>query len=125
VPLFAAVLALLFALRRRYFLEHLIFSIHFYAFFLALMLLFSFVLLALRYIGPLISAPGERHRMNELFLLVPMFAAWWVYLCVAARRFYQSSRLGAALQATILCVASFALFLVYRDVIFFATLASM
>ena len=130
VPLFACVLALLYARRKRYFAEHLVFSLHFFCFFLLLFLLATPLILILRLVLGHISfgaVPGHRQarQVDELFFLVPIITGWCAYLAEAARRVYGSRRIASIAQALLLTFAVFMIFLIYRDAVFYVSLLTM
>ncbi len=84
----AVMLAILF--RGRYFVEHLVFSLHF----------LSFTYLATVLASPLyaVRVPGTWQSMA---LIVVVTAAYLTYLIVALRRFYQQSTAASALKGIV------------------------
>ncbi len=116
IPAFALVLALLFAGRRRTFIEHVLLSTHFYAF----MLLFYLIQTAVLYfpVRWLANQTGDSSLLDAVFSLsgVAVFA---VYLFLAFRRFYQTNRFWSATAALLSSVAFVGLMVGYRMLLFY------
>lgn len=95
--LVAAMLKVFFWKKRRYYVEHLIFALHF----LALAYLATIVLWPLYAVVGIKMTPGY-------FAVSVLFVLWQsVYLIFALRRVYQSSWVGAILKGILLYVAYF------------------
>ena len=125
IPVLAIVIALVYAWRRRYFAEHLVFSIHIYAF----LLFFLGVMVPLVYSGifRLLSAAGvsrvSLQRMDgDAAISVLLLAVMGPYIYVALRRVYNDNRLGAVVRTAILFMAIGQLTDVYHDVLFYTTI---
>ena len=116
VPLFALLAAALLWRRRRYFVEHLVFSTHFIAFLLlALPPLLWIVTLA----GRAGLAAGIDPAVLQFFLdASPLFLVLAAYLWVALRRAYALSRAGAGLAAAALAFGLLLVLNAYRLVLF-------
>jgi hypothetical protein len=131
VPLFAAVLALLFRGRRRYFVEHLVFSLHFWSFWLIVTivvpLLLVAIIMAVKWASAAVvsGAVPSRTVIRENLLLSMMFVGMTIYLAEAVRRVYGSGSLRAWFEGTVLALCMLGTILVYRDLLFFVTLVSM
>jgi hypothetical protein len=112
VPMLALGLQLLYLPRKRYFVEHLVFSLHFFAFFPIYLTALPLLLMGLAY-G--LSALGIRLHDNETTLLVatvPVFTAW---LYFAIRKFYREHPLLNFLKALLLTLLVLVLIgVVYR-----------
>ena len=122
-PMLAVVLAVLNFGRKRYFSEHIIFSLHAYAWWL-LWLLANLVILALVVVLPLLAG---RHINLEYFDYAATaleFGGFGVYLFLASRRFYQDRMIPAVAKAVVLTVCAYQLFHVYRLMLFFTVLYS-
>jgi len=122
-PMLAVVLAILNFGRRRYFSEHIIFSLHAYAWWL-LWLLANLVILALVVVLPLLAG---RHINLEYFDFAATsleFGGFGVYLFFAGRRFYQDRMAPALAKAVILTICGYQLFHLYRLMLFFTVLYS-
>jgi len=122
-PMLAVVLAILNFGRKRYFSEHIIFSLHAYAWWL-LWLLANLVILALVVVLPLLAG---RHINLEYFDYAATsleFGGFGVYLFFAGRRFYQDKMLAAVAKAVVLTFCAYRLFQVYRLMLFFTVLYS-
>ena len=104
LPLMALVLKALYPLSRRYYVEHLLFFVHFHAFF--------FLILTLQILfARLTVLTGFPERLMILALVVASFYVP-VYLFVAMRRVYGQGRLITFLKYVILVIAYLAGFLV-------------
>jgi hypothetical protein len=117
VPMMALVLTALFLLRRRYFVEHVVFATHFYSFLLvgspvALAVLIQ-VLRGARRLGADVAWFGEGA------LSLAMTLIWGIYLALAARRFYGLGRLGAIWRGAVLAFGTMLVLFAYRFVLFF------
>lgn len=120
VPMFALVVGLLQWGRRRYSLEHLVFSLHFMAWWLLLaILVLSIVTIAMTHASsgwPLVD------RVLELLASLTILIAQALYLYFAFKRAYGETRMAAAIKAVLASVAMlFAIIPVYRLALFFAT----
>jgi hypothetical protein len=111
VPLFALVLWGLNYRSRRYYAEHLVFSMHFYSFF------WLFTTLAGVPVGLLLDRSGIRSD----FVLEPLFAVVTLgYLYLMLRTVYPYGRLGTLVRAALCVVAVTLLVDFYRMLLFFA-----
>lgn len=126
VPLLAGVMLVLYAGRGRYYAEHLVFSIHVYAFLLIFMAFivtaaFSILLLLLSHAG---STAQRMTAMleTEATLVVVVNAGLAAYIAFGLRRAYGDRPLPATLRAIALSVAVLVILLVYRDALFYLTL---
>lgn len=110
--------------RRRYFVEHLVMSVHFYAFFLLLLPgVFAAVWLAgtgLRTLGM-----NPAWLWSDVFLTVLLLVCCGVYLFAAMRHVYGQGRLRTALKAVVLSVGILAVIQAYRFVLFFTTVSAL
>ena len=128
VILFAVATQVMFLDRKRYFVEHLIFALHFYSFWLIVVLVVPLALLGLIVLVKLGAATAtgksvSRSVIGEDVLLAGMFAGCAVYLREAVRRVYGSSRGRSWIQGLTLAFVVLLLILVYRDLLFFTTIA--
>jgi hypothetical protein len=125
VPLFAAVLLLLYAGSKRVYVEHLVFSVHAYAFILFYFTAFStfgWALLSLLYKASPFTRPAIRFLSGEAGIFLTLAVAIVPYLTFGLRRFYGSSLLSSIPRAFVLFVAFQALILVFRNVLFHTAL---
>jgi hypothetical protein len=123
--MFAAVLALLQYRKHRYFVEQLIFSLHFYSFFL---IIASFVdiaiLLIVQGVAGILHIP--LHQVDwEAWGTYPAGLFCVVYLFKALRRVYKDNRLFAVIKAVALTYSILQIIYAYRLVLFFTTIYSM
>jgi hypothetical protein len=118
-PLLALVVQALFVRSRRFFVEHLVFAVHFYAFFLLLLALvgalLSSVYGALKVLGAAPPAPGD--SALGAFLMIACTA----YLYASVRRVYGDGRLSAAAKCLVMACGIFAVLQAYRFVLFYTT----
>lgn len=122
-PMLAVVLAILNFGRRRYFSQHIIFSLHAYAWWL-LWLLANLVAVILFIV---LLHFGRIHidlKYLDNVVTSLEFGGLGVYLFFAGRRFYQEKMVPAIAKAVVLTFCAYGLFLVYRLLLFFTVLYS-
>src|SRR6476660_5281102 len=119
----AVVLAVLNFGRKRYFSEHIIFSLHAYAWWL-LWLLANLVILALVVVVPLLAGRHINLTYFDYAATSLEFGGFGVYLFFAGRRFYQDKMIPAVAKAVVLTFCAYELFHVYRLMLFFTVLYS-
>ena len=126
VPVFAVAMMVVFAGSKRYFVEHLVFSVHAYAFFLAFLaigitLLFTsaagWLLIAERAGIPV--ARAYRIVNGESPLIAIIVITMVSYLTLAIKRAYGNSTVKAVARAAVLSFVLMSLILVYHDLLFF------
>src|SRR6476646_4244621 len=122
-PMLAVVLAVLNFGRRRYFSEHIIFSLHAYAWWL-LWLLANLVMLAFVVVLPLLAGRHFNLTYFDYAATSLEFGGFGVYLFFASRRFYQDKIIPAMAKAVILTISAYQLFHLYRLMLFFTVLYS-
>lgn len=122
-PLLAVVLAILNFGRKRYFSEHIIFSLHTYAWWL-LWLLANLVVLALVVVLPLLSGWHINLTYFDYAATSLEFGGLGAYLFFAGRRFYQDKIIPAVAKAVVLTFCAYQLFHLYRLMLFFTVLYS-
>ena len=129
LPILALIFQLLYHNKHRYYVEHLVYSIHFFAF---LLLFLMVVPLCFRAIFGLLQllCPASHHAVpnggqdqnhNELPSILILSAIFAKYLYSAARRFYGAVRTEAAVKSIFAGILVFPLILLYRDALFWAT----
>jgi hypothetical protein len=128
VPIFAAAMFLLYFGRRHY-VEHLVFSVHAYSYFLIFL---GFLLVALVYAlltGLLLvglgSSPVAMFLRTERAVDLGLVFGIGGYLYIALRRVYRDRPLPAALRAAALVAVLQALIMVYHNVLFYTTLRAI
>jgi hypothetical protein len=126
IPVFALVLSVLYAFQHRRFAEHLVFSSHFWAFFLVFM---TFVTPLFQVIMPVVRAlhasSAVAFLQTERGLVFIMFLGLGAHLYFAIRRMYGGSALGGVLRATVLFTALEAFIFVFAQAMFGATLLAL
>ncbi len=111
VFMFTLLVALLEARSRRYLIEHLIFSLHFYAF-----ILFYEYSVFMAVAVPTLIFFHTKHI--ELYLSISSLLVTGTYLFFSVGTFYPQSRAKRLLKALVLTVGVFAITSVYRFVLF-------
>jgi hypothetical protein len=124
IPMFAAGLALIYLGQKEYFVKHIVFATHFFAFYLLLLSLFYLVLeVTAKIIASLGGSP--RSLFTDLFVTVIVLSVSFVYLLLAGRRAYPQPLLKAALRAlTLIGVLAIAV-QTFRFVLFFTAFYSV
>lgn len=121
IPALALILQLL--ERRRFFVEHLVFSAHFYAALLLLFLAFMALVLLLGSILPIAELPRGSFGRSfwRLFTESAPAIPAAIYLGLASRRFYGGSLRRAVVTGLVLTAAVYQIVLLYRAGLFFVT----
>lgn len=123
IPLFGAALKIFYLRQRRYYVEHLIFSIHFHSYFLIFVVLGLPLLMLI--LGLLDLALGTRLARvfgNDPYIIVPLLAGMLLYLFFALRRVFRQSIRMTSVKTLLLTFGEFALIvLVIRPILFFMT----
>jgi hypothetical protein len=122
-PMLASLLALTYARSRRYFLEHLVFTLHFYSFFLLAIPAFTGItsLLVLGWMRLGGAAPWWINSDSVVGVLMLTLCA--VYLRVAMQRYYGGHRLAVIARTLVLGAGLLAALQAYRFLLFFSVLA--
>jgi hypothetical protein len=120
VPMLTLVMAALYlrplSSKRRYLVEHLVFSLHAYAWWL-LWILAILIVMALLYVFHLIS-----HNTLDAFATLLEFPGFGVYLFLALRKYYKDRLWVDVIRGVILIVAVFGIFELYRIMLLFTIL---
>lgn len=124
VPLFAGMVLLLEWGEKRFFGEHMVFALHFYAFWLISVLLVLYggaaaVIYAMRRAGLPITF---RHADGIIYLLGSVFLV--AYVTKALRRFYHDRPYAALGKSVVLIASTLVLLQVYRFILFITALYS-
>jgi hypothetical protein len=124
VPIFALPLLILYWRERRYYVEHLVFSTHFFAFFLLLLPalhIVTFILIRSLY------AAGIRLSVleHDTFLTMVMLFLCGVYLWFALRRAYGQGKLMTTIKCFALVACIMSVIQLYRFILFFTTFYSI
>jgi hypothetical protein len=124
-PFLAAVTALLYFYKRRYFVEHLVFSIHFYAFFLIIGSAGVFILLLIaERVLPLFHIPLKSIDGDSLLTLIPG-SAIFVYFFISLKRVFGGSWFWTAIKSVLLTYSVLYILFLYRFILFFTTIYTM
>lgn len=121
VPMLALVLHGLFGRQRRYFVEHLVFSLHLFA--------FSNFYLYIGFMGVLTLVVHLLHALhvdpqtifNELTITLPMSIGFMIYIASAIRRVYDQGLALSLIKAGVLVVLLMVIAHIYRLILFFTT----
>ncbi len=123
IPFFALILKMVYFKYKRYYLEHLYFSIHFLSFSL-LSLLFSISLYRiLKAALNLLSVSSN--DMEAVIILLLFFLWFFIYLFIASRKFYQQKRTSSFFKTTILIIGFMIAFMIYLNILFFYTVLAL
>lgn len=122
VPLFALSLKLLYW--KRYYLEHLVFSLHFLAFFLIYLLFIPYLIMAVYFIQSLFNINPGNNELIDMAIILPLVFIW---MQKALRTFYpQKDTWISILKAVVMVIYIMVLIiLVYRTMLFFIVLNSL
>jgi hypothetical protein len=124
-PMLACVLALLTIGARRYYVEHLVFSLHFYSFFLVMVSGVALIFFSLgRWFVPKIGISNESISWDHTFSLFALAVMAW-YFFSALRKVYDFSWPRIAISAVVLSCTAGVLVFVYRFILFFTTIYTM
>lgn len=128
IPLLALAMLPLYAGRKRRYAEHLVFSMHTYAYFL----FFAGILVTPLFFAAffVLSKVGASQRVmgalsSEPALVSVLFLVMGTYLYLGLRRMYRDTKVGAGLRAVALYAVMQALIVVYHDALFHTTLAAL
>ena len=130
----AVVIGVLYFQRRRYFSEHIIFSLHAYAWWLlwvlAILVVMTLILITVVSMS-LIFVPAKMPGIQEIVVrLIDViatsleFGGLGLYLFFATRRFYQDKLIPGLVRGIILTLCGYGLFYLYRYLLFFTVLYS-
>ncbi|HEY1938779.1 MAG TPA: DUF3667 domain-containing protein [Candidatus Angelobacter sp.] len=128
----AVVISILYFQRRRYFSEHIIFSLHAYAWWLLWVLtilvatsLILIIVVSILYIfarAKLFGLRGSNLHLLDVIETSLEFGGLGLYLFFAARKFYQDKLIPGLAKGVILTLCSSGLFYLYRYLLFFTVL---
>ena len=132
IPIFAFLISLLFLGQKRYFVEHLVFTLHFYSFMLLFMVfgiqlivLIIALLLSLARIFKLIShsdAVGILQFFNtDLGVTIFSSLCYFSYLFIAVKRVYAQSNVESFFKGFASVFLIYVTVLSYRYILFFST----
>jgi hypothetical protein len=125
VPLFALLVQLLYFMQRRHFVQHLVFSLHFYSFFIVFLMILPYVVLLVTWLLSLLHTQIAFFK-TESFLTCTVLVVSFIYLLFGVRRFYQSNWLVSLIKSAVLSSGVFLLIVyVFRLFLFFAVMHSI
>jgi hypothetical protein len=120
VPLYALALQLFYWRTRRFYVEHLVFSLHFYAF-LLLLIAGMHAALFVGWRARHLFGANLSLLQHDGFVSLVMLLLCGTYLYFALRRVYGQGKLLTALKCLVLAVGIFGVIHVYRFILFFTT----
>jgi hypothetical protein len=120
VPLYALVLQMFYWRPRRYYVEHLIFSLHLFAFLLLLIASMNVALLLSLHARRLVGL-NLWMLQSDNFVTFLMLSLCATYLLVALRRTYGQGIMRTALKCLALALCVLGVIQVYRLILFFTT----
>jgi len=116
IPMFAVALELIYLRKKEYFVKHLVFSTHFYSFYL---LMVAGVYLLIWSIVRLFPASAE--YFNDFSVTTTVLSCSFVYLISGVRCAYESSWLTSAVRSLVLLVVTMIALQLFRAILFFTT----
>lgn len=121
VPIFALPLLVLYWRGHRYYVEHLVFSTHFFAFFLLFLPTLHLGLLTL--VRGLAAAGLHWSALfrNDTFLTLLMLFLCGIYLWLALRQMYGEGKFITTIKCLVLVAAVMSVIQLYRFILFFTT----
>lgn len=122
VPLLALLLAVMH--RRRHWVEHLVFGVHFFAFFLLLLPTFAAALWVVRAGMGVLGAEAAWMGSDEVITAV-LLALCGAYLFPGLRRVYGQGRMASGWKAAVLALGVMVVIQMYRLLLFFTTVAAL
>lgn len=122
IPMFAGLMLPLYWRKKRYFVEHLVFSTHFYSYFL---LFFSALMLLIEIAAGVAGRARLNRSINELVFTSAVLLPCAAYLFFALRRVYGQSRVATGLKCLLLTAGLVLVLQLYRFVLFFTTFYSV
>ncbi len=127
VPIFASILALLYIRKHLYFVEHLVFSLHFYAFFLLLISIGSFAInYIILYSFPLFGLNSHDYMINwDAWITLSDAALILLYLIPALKKSYGGKLWANTIRAVFLTYSLLYVLFLYRSILFFTTIWTM
>lgn len=123
IPLFAVVLKGLYLRKKRYYVEHLIFSIHFHSYFLIFVVIgLPLLIFAMGLIDLVLGTRIGPTFGRDPYIIIPLVLGMLVYLLFALKRMHRQSLLMIAAKTLLLTFGEFALIvLVIQPILFFMT----
>lgn len=116
IPVFALLMKLLYARSKRYYVEHLIFSFHFFSFYLLFLLVIPIILYT---IDAVVSLFGASLRGDDVAIFAVIMPVTALYLAIALKRVYGQSYLVSSLKGIALSVSILPLILLYQILLFY------
>jgi len=120
VPIFALLTGAFYWRTRRYYVEHLVFSTHLFAFFLLLVAALN-IWLRLVWRGERIVGVNLPWLQSDLFGTLVLMFICMVYLWIALGRVYGQGKMKTALKSLALALCIMAVLQFYRFILFFTT----
>jgi hypothetical protein len=125
IPMFALLLQVLYWRAGRYFVEHLVFSVHFFSAFLLFLsgnLLLTTLIIA---VARRIKSTNLAFLDNDLLLTMPLLLGCLIYMLVAVRRVYTQGWALTVLKSVILTIGMMFIVQLYRFCLFFTAFYSV
>jgi hypothetical protein len=120
VPLYALVLQMFYWRPRRYYVEHLVFSLHLFAFLLLLIAAMNVLLFAALHVQRVFGL-NLWLLQSDNFVTLLMLSLCATYLLVSLRRTYGQGKLRTALKCVALALCVLGVIQIYRFILFFTT----
>jgi len=124
-PMFAAILGVVMYGSRRYYVEQLVFSLHYYSYFLIALSVGALVIQIVIELCLIALHIPERSVDWDATISLSTVSLIFVYLWHAVRRVYKTAWLRTTISALLLTSAACCLVFVYRFILFFTTIYTM
>ena len=122
IPIFALLVLLLNLKAKRYFIEHFIFSIHFFVFyFFYFFTIFMLVFRGIVFLISLASQKAAMHLFNETMFAVILLPALVYYFYNAFSRLYTNTKIVKVIKSAVLAFGLIMVVDLYRLILFFVT----
>ena len=132
IPIFAFMISLFFLGQKRYFVEHLVFSLHFFSFLLIFMVFGLQIILILIGLLMLLARVTRLISHDEAVAVIQFFNVdagitalsavfYFIYLFIAIKRVYAQSNVESSFKAFVFLFLIYATVKMYRNILFFST----
>ena len=131
IPMFALILKLLYIKSKKYFVEHLVFSVHFFTFFifyifiLLIIILRSLIYFLFIIIPDFIPDFVLQNITVETISIILMFIILFIYFYHSLNYFYGGRKVINALKSSVIPICTLLVIQIYRFILFFITFYSI
>jgi hypothetical protein len=127
IPLFGLALKLVYLRSKRYYVEHLIFSIHYHSFLLVYMMAgLPLLIIVAQLIDKVLGTAIQPFINQDPGILLPIIAGLFTYMFAAVKRVYGQSAIIVAMKTVILVLGQMGMIaFIIRPIMFFITYFSL